>query len=98
MTNQQSLCSEMGGELCFAMQCRGSRQRPALRRECSKCLNKVAYVKDDTKQTSLSPVLPISPWNYPTIFLQKQFLIILSEAIREERSMKCEKYRKKVDE
>ncbi|XP_044759039.1 glutamate receptor ionotropic, kainate 2 isoform X3 [Coccinella septempunctata] len=61
MTNQQSLCSEMGGELCFAMQCRGSRQRPALRRECSKCLNKVAYVKDDNKQTSLSPVLPISP-------------------------------------
>ncbi|XP_045462403.1 glutamate receptor ionotropic, kainate 2-like isoform X7 [Harmonia axyridis] len=61
LTNQQSLCSEMGGELCFAMQCRGSRQRPALRRECSKCLNKVAYARDDTKQTSLSPVLPNSP-------------------------------------
>ncbi|KAK9881459.1 hypothetical protein WA026_016345 [Henosepilachna vigintioctopunctata] len=61
MTNQQSLCSEMGGELCFAIKCRGSRQRPALRRECSKCLNKVAYVKDDTRQTNLSPVLPSSP-------------------------------------
>ncbi|CAH1170182.1 unnamed protein product [Phaedon cochleariae] len=34
----QSLCSEMGGELCFALRCRGSRQRPALRRQCSKCL------------------------------------------------------------
>ncbi|XP_071050372.1 glutamate receptor ionotropic, kainate 2-like isoform X10 [Onthophagus taurus] len=40
----QSLCSEMGGELCFALRCRGSRQRPALRRQCSKCLPGVTYV------------------------------------------------------
>uniref|UniRef100_A0AAR5PP96 Glutamate receptor ionotropic, kainate 2-like n=1 Tax=Dendroctonus ponderosae TaxID=77166 RepID=A0AAR5PP96_DENPD len=40
----QSICSEMGGELCFAIRCRGSRQRPALRRQCSKCLSGVSYV------------------------------------------------------
>lgn len=34
----------MGGELCFALKCRGSRQRPALRRQCSKCLPGVTYV------------------------------------------------------
>ncbi|XP_030751457.1 glutamate receptor ionotropic, kainate 2-like isoform X6 [Sitophilus oryzae] len=40
----QSICSEMGGELCFALKCRGSRQRPALKRQCSKCLSGVTYV------------------------------------------------------
>ncbi|XP_018321081.1 glutamate receptor ionotropic, kainate 2-like isoform X7 [Agrilus planipennis] len=39
---QQSLCTEMASELCFAMRCRASRQRPALRRQCSKCLAKIA--------------------------------------------------------
>nr|AVH87294.1 ionotropic receptor 6 [Holotrichia parallela] len=43
-TPQQSLCSEMGGEFCFALRCRGSRQRPALRRQCSKCLTGATYV------------------------------------------------------
>nr|XP_018914415.1 PREDICTED: glutamate receptor ionotropic, kainate 2-like isoform X2 [Bemisia tabaci] len=37
-TPQQSLCAEMAGELCFALRCRGSRQRPALKRQCSKCV------------------------------------------------------------
>ncbi|XP_050301833.1 glutamate receptor ionotropic, kainate 2-like isoform X8 [Anthonomus grandis grandis] len=40
----QSICSEMGGELCFAIRCRGSRQRPALRRQCSKCISGITYV------------------------------------------------------
>ncbi|XP_037925932.1 glutamate receptor ionotropic, kainate 2 isoform X1 [Hermetia illucens] len=35
---QQSLYSEMTEELCFALKCLGSRQRPTLRRQCSKCL------------------------------------------------------------
>ncbi|PSN32521.1 Glutamate receptor ionotropic, partial [Blattella germanica] len=34
----QSLCAEMTEELCFALRCRGSRQRPALKRQCSKCI------------------------------------------------------------
>lgn len=34
----------MGGELCFALRCRGSRQRPALRRQCSKCMSGATYV------------------------------------------------------
>ncbi|KAK5640371.1 hypothetical protein RI129_011182 [Pyrocoelia pectoralis] len=50
---QQSLCAEMGGELCFALRCRGSRQRPALRRQCSKCMTGAAYV---------SAVLDIPPY------------------------------------
>jgi hypothetical protein len=35
--DHQSLCSEMAEELRFAMRCRGSRQKPALRRSCSRC-------------------------------------------------------------
>ncbi|XP_024084773.1 glutamate receptor ionotropic, kainate 2-like [Cimex lectularius] len=40
----QSLCSEMADELCFALRCRGSRQRPALKRQCSKCADGPTYV------------------------------------------------------
>ncbi|XP_059353544.1 glutamate receptor ionotropic, kainate 2-like isoform X3 [Daphnia carinata] len=34
---KQSLCSEMGEELRFALRCQGSRQRPTLRRSCLRC-------------------------------------------------------------
>lgn len=34
---KQSLCAEMSAELRFAMRCGKSRQRPAMRRSCSKC-------------------------------------------------------------
>jgi glutamate receptor, ionotropic, invertebrate len=37
INTRQSLCSEMMEELCFTLQCRGSQQRPALKRKCSKC-------------------------------------------------------------
>ncbi|XP_069680352.1 glutamate receptor ionotropic, kainate 2-like isoform X2 [Periplaneta americana] len=40
----QSLCAEMTEELCFALRCRGSRQRPALKRQCSKCIPGTTYV------------------------------------------------------
>ncbi|XP_013792143.1 glutamate receptor ionotropic, kainate 2-like, partial [Limulus polyphemus] len=43
-TDRQSLCSEMGEELRFAVRCRGSRHRPALRRQCSKCIPGTTYV------------------------------------------------------
>lgn len=36
-TDRQSLCSEMAEELRFAVRCHGSRQRPALKRNCVKC-------------------------------------------------------------
>lgn len=36
-TERQSLCSEMAEELRFAVKCHGSRQRPALKRNCTKC-------------------------------------------------------------
>lgn len=35
--DRQSLCSEMAEELRFAVRCHGSRQRPALKRNCVKC-------------------------------------------------------------
>ncbi|XP_055939862.1 glutamate receptor ionotropic, kainate 2-like isoform X3 [Argiope bruennichi] len=41
---QQSLCAEMAEELRFAVKCRASRQRPALRRQCSKCIPGATYV------------------------------------------------------
>lgn len=40
----QSLCAEMLEELCFALRCRGSRRRPALKRQCSKCVPGTTYV------------------------------------------------------
>ncbi|XP_065349868.1 glutamate receptor ionotropic, kainate 2-like [Cloeon dipterum] len=40
----QSLCGEMTDELCFALRCRGSRQRPALKRQCSRCIPSNTYV------------------------------------------------------
>lgn len=41
---QSSLCSEMAEELRFAMRCHGSRQRPALKRNCAKCNSQTTYV------------------------------------------------------
>jgi ionotropic kainate glutamate receptor 2 len=40
----QSLCAEMTEELCFTLKCHGSRQRPALKRQCSKCIPGTTYV------------------------------------------------------
>merc|ERR1711976_1124866 len=42
--DRQSLCSEMAEELRFAMRCHGSRQKPALRRSCSRCSPDNTYV------------------------------------------------------
>ena len=48
---RQSLCSEMAEELRFAMRCHGSRQKPALRRSCSRCSPEGTYVPAvDTRQ------------------------------------------------
>ncbi|TMW47948.1 hypothetical protein DOY81_006973 [Sarcophaga bullata] len=43
-TESQSLCSEMAEELRFAMHCHASKQRPALRRSCVKCMPGNTYV------------------------------------------------------
>lgn len=43
-TESQSLCSEMAEELRFAMHCHASKQRPALRRNCAKCMTGATYV------------------------------------------------------
>lgn len=42
--DRQSLCSEMAEELRFALRCHGSRQRPALKRNCIKCTPGTTYV------------------------------------------------------
>ncbi|XP_044736888.1 glutamate receptor ionotropic, kainate 2 [Chrysoperla carnea] len=43
-TDRQSLCSEMAEELRFAVRCHGSRQRPALKRACTRCSPGTTYV------------------------------------------------------
>ncbi|XP_017853598.1 glutamate receptor ionotropic, kainate 2 isoform X3 [Drosophila busckii] len=45
-TDNQSLCSEMAEELCFAMHCQGSKSKPrsALKRDCVKCVPGSTYV------------------------------------------------------
>ncbi|CAH0390027.1 unnamed protein product, partial [Bemisia tabaci] len=43
-TDRQSLCSEMAEELRFAVRCHGSRQRPALKRSCTRCSPATTYV------------------------------------------------------
>ncbi|XP_060534691.1 glutamate receptor ionotropic, kainate 2-like isoform X2 [Cylas formicarius] len=67
MAPQQSLCSEMGGELCFAIRCRGSRQRPALKRQCSKCLSGVTYVPSPLDIPVHTPLPPSRPAPSPDI-------------------------------
>lgn len=41
---QQSICSEMAEEFRFAIRCYGSQQRPALKRQCSRCAPSNTYV------------------------------------------------------
>ncbi|XP_057667899.1 glutamate receptor ionotropic, kainate 2-like isoform X2 [Diorhabda carinulata] len=55
----QSLCSEMKGEFCFALKCGGSRQRPALRRKCSKCMSGVSYVPATLDVPPHPPLPPV---------------------------------------
>lgn len=43
-TESQSLCSEMAEELRFAMHCHASKQRPTLKRNCTKCMPGTTYV------------------------------------------------------
>lgn len=42
--DRQSLCSEMAEELRFAMHCHASKQKPALKRNCTKCSPGTTYV------------------------------------------------------
>ncbi|CAG2112247.1 unnamed protein product [Medioppia subpectinata] len=44
VNQRQSLCSEMAEELRFAVKCRAPRQRPTLRRQCSKCMPANTFV------------------------------------------------------
>nr|XP_045621985.1 glutamate receptor ionotropic, kainate 2-like [Procambarus clarkii] len=44
----QSLCSEMAEELRFALRCHGSRQRPALKRNCQQCVPGTTHVPEGT--------------------------------------------------
>ncbi|XP_065574650.1 glutamate receptor ionotropic, kainate 1-like isoform X3 [Artemia franciscana] len=56
--DRQSLCSEMAEELRFALRCQGSRQRPALRRPCSRCAQQAtgpAYISSN--ENGMLPML-----------------------------------------
>ncbi|KAF2883312.1 hypothetical protein ILUMI_22872, partial [Ignelater luminosus] len=73
-TDRQSLCSEMAEELRFAVRCHGSRQRPALRRSCTRCSPATTYVPAALDLPHINGdglVLPMtdlkkSPINYET--------------------------------
>lgn len=55
LTKNHSFCSEMTEEFCFAMSCRGSRQRSALKRNCSECVaNRIQM--DQKSMTSSSNI------------------------------------------
>lgn len=55
-TDRQSLCSEMAEELRFAVRCHGSRQRPALKRNCTKCSPGTTYVPTSFGMTNFNGV------------------------------------------
>ncbi|CAH1800080.1 unnamed protein product [Owenia fusiformis] len=40
--HKQSLCTELAAELRFAVRCHGSSKRPALKRQCSRCVSHTA--------------------------------------------------------
>ncbi|RWS28884.1 glutamate receptor ionotropic: kainate 2-like protein [Leptotrombidium deliense] len=69
---RQSLCSEMAEELRFAMKCRASRQRPALRRQCSKCIPGTTYVPNamdmNTQENGVMQMLDIRKSASPVHF------------------------------
>ena len=54
LTKNHSFCSEMTEEFCFAMSCRGSRQRSALKRNCSECVaNRMMDQKSMTSSSNI---------------------------------------------
>lgn len=54
LTKNHSFCSEMTEEFCFAMSCRGSRQRSALKRNCSECVaNRMMEQKSMTSSSNI---------------------------------------------
>lgn len=55
LNSRQSLCAEMTEEFCFALSCRGSRQRPALKRQCSKCVSSSSKAFISSTQNSTTP-------------------------------------------
>ncbi|XP_054261473.1 glutamate receptor ionotropic, kainate 2-like isoform X4 [Macrosteles quadrilineatus] len=70
----QSLCAEMAEELCFALRCRGSRQRPALKRQCSKCVPGTTYVPasfdlphppNNIHRSQVAPCSRGAVWQFP---------------------------------
>lgn len=58
-TDRQSLCSEMAEELRFAVRCHGSRQRPALKRTCTRCSPATTYVPTAVDLSHLNGVRTI---------------------------------------
>jgi hypothetical protein len=63
LNSRQSLCAEMTEEFCFALSCRGSRQRPALKRQCSKCVSSSNKTFMSTTHISTPKSLSINKFN-----------------------------------
>ncbi|KAL0280927.1 UNVERIFIED_CONTAM: hypothetical protein PYX00_002077 [Menopon gallinae] len=69
-TDRQSLCSEMAEELRFAVRCHGSRQRPALKRSCTRCSPGTTYVPAALDMPHLngeSNVMPMIDMKRPSL-------------------------------
>lgn len=92
---RQSLCAEMSEELCFALRCRGSRQRPALKRTCSKCVSvNLAYVPSlDHSRDSNRNSTPVSIANLCGFIDIEKFPDYLVSIIRSERIVFCQHHR-----
>jgi hypothetical protein len=65
---QQSLCSEMAEELRFAVRCHGSRQRPALKRTCTRCSSGNTYVPAELEIPHINGV---SEYLHPSLGLHR---------------------------
>lgn len=65
---QQSLCSEMAEELRFAVRCHGSRQRPALKRTCTRCSSGNTYVPAELEIPHINGV---SEYLHPSLGLNR---------------------------
>jgi hypothetical protein len=71
---QQSLCSEMAEELRFAVRCHGSRQRPALKRSCTRCSPGTTYVP---AALEIPHINGVSEYLHPSLGLNRLHILII---------------------
>ncbi|PNF32816.1 Glutamate receptor ionotropic, kainate 2 [Cryptotermes secundus] len=78
-TDRQSLCSEMAEELRFAVRCHGSRQRPALKRTCTRCSSGNTYVPAELEIPHINGV---SEYLHPSLGLNRLHVLTTQHSYR----------------